>query len=727
MQILNKLGLTRLRSAAILGLGAISTAGTASADSAASAWAKTDHTQVRLVSASATTGDGPALRLGMQFKLQPGWKVYWRSPGDAGFPPHIDWKGSINLTNTKTEWPAPKRFSVLGLETLGYKDEVILPLSAKTVTPSQGASLKARVRYLTCNDICIPYEAKLSLELPPGPMTPSAHAHSIDRYSARVPGDGAAHGLAITDLRSVEKAGKSVLRLVASAEGAFTAPDAFMEGVPGLAYGKPNINLSDDGRRAIIDIAVDGLDGLDDAKGQTLDDRTFTVTLIDGKRTAEQQLTAKPGDVALDSGASNADQTAHPATGPPSLWTILLFAILGGLILNLMPCVLPVLSLKLLSLVQHGGGEPADVRMGFLASAAGIITACLALAGVLAAMKAAGSVVGWGIQFQQPWFLIGLITLVTVFACNLWGFFEVRLPAFIGNAGTGHAEGVGGHFLQGVFATLLATPCSAPFLGTAIGFALAGATADIFMVFAALGVGLALPYLAVATVPGLATRLPKPGTWMVKLRVVLGFALAATAIWLLTVLAGTSGADAALVTGALMGAAAMVLFVAHRPTGRGLKASAPALAGTFILALMVPSWLPAPATNSKTTALDGIWQPFNEAAIPKLVAEGKTVYVDVTADWCLTCLVNKGVVLSDTRVQEILADKNVVAMIADWTKPNEAISRYLARYGRYGIPFNIVYGPKMPDGVVLPELLRPGLVLDAFGQAADIKILTTSR
>lgn len=683
------------------------------ADSASSGWAETDQTKVRMIAGADGLGANRQVRLGLQFQMKPGWKVYWRSPGDAGFPPSVKWDGSRNLAAADIQWPAPLRFSVLGLETLGYKKEVVFPVAASVITPSQPADIRARVSYLTCNDICIPYEARLSLSLPPGAAKPSAHARLIDRFRASVPGNGAAHGLDIKSLHSVRDAKGARLQVVASAQTAFAAPDVFFEGAPGLTFSKPVVTMLDGGNGVLIDVAVEGLDGLDDEKGRTLDNRTFVVTLVDGRRSAEQSLAARPG----------APPTAPLSGAGVPLSSILLLAVLGGLILNLMPCVLPVLSLKLLGLVQHGGG-PKEARLGFLASAAGIIAAFLALAGALAGLKAGGMAVGWGIQFQQPWFLVGMAALVTLFACNLWGFFEVRLPQSVSDAGAGAAGGLGGHFLQGAFATLLATPCSAPFLGTAVGFALAGDAADIFMVFAALGAGLALPYLLTALFPRAATWLPKPGPWMVRLKVVLGFALAATGVWILSVLAGAAGAAAGGVAAALMAAAAGVLYWAHKPGRAGVKVSAPALAAAFLIATAAPAWLPDDGARPAASAADAIWRPFDEAAIPKLVADGKTVYVDVTADWCITCLVNKSVVLGDRRVKDLLSGGKIIAMQADWTKPSDAISRYLARHGRYGIPFNIVYGPKAPDGIALPELLSAGIVLDAFRTAAAGQILT---
>ncbi|MCH7865426.1 MAG: thioredoxin family protein, partial [Proteobacteria bacterium] len=317
--------------------------------------------------------------------------------------------------------------------------------------------------------------------------------------------------------------------------------------------------------------------------------------------------------------------------------------------------------------------------------------------------------------------------------------FEVRLPAWVSDWGehTSHVHGLGGHFLQGVLATLLATPCSAPFLGTAVGFALARGWLEIALVFTALGLGLALPYLTVAAFPALATRLPKPGPWMVTLRKILGFALAATGVWLLTVLATSVGAAAAVTVGALAAAAVAILFLARlAPDGPGRRAPL-WLAAVALAAFLVPGWLgQAPGENNggaqatgaslasgaqRSKTLKDLWTPFDEAAVAGLVRAGKTVFVDVTAEWCLTCQINKAFVLSKETVLAAFGAENVVVMQADWTRPDPAISAYLARHQRYGIPFDAVYGPGAPAGVVLPELLSEKAVLDALEKAAGSK------
>ena len=687
----------------------------------ASPWQQTEQTALRLIAATQTTGDARILKLGLHFKLKPGWKVYWRSPGDAGFPPMPDWSPSENLKTAVLHWPAPQRFEVLGLQTLGYTDEVVLPMTVELMDPAKPLRMAGEVNYLTCQEICIPYTAKLALTLPQGPVQPSPFAHLIGRFQADVPGDGSRYGLAIESAESWTQGKTTLLLVTASAASPFEAPDLYAEGPPELAFSKPTVDFSNAGRTARLRIEVYGLDALEGPKSETLAGQSLTLTLTDGKRAAERRLTVAAG-------------IGSAAGGAKSLAVILMLAVLGGLILNLMPCVLPVLSIKLLGVVGHGGGETRTVRLSFVASAAGIMAAFGVLAAALIALKAAGMTIGWGIQFQQPWFLIAMTLMVTAFACNLWGFLDFRLPRWAADWGkhSTHIQGLGGHFLQGALATLLATPCSAPFLGTAVGFALARGPVEIGAVFAALGLGLALPFLTVAAFPGLATRLPKPGPWMVTLRRFLGFALAATGVWLLSVLATGIGFGASMMVGALAAAAAGVLFLGHqRPEGAGRRTPV-WLAAAAVAAFLVPGLLgetrvgKAVATSlapdpADAQTLDALWTPFDEAAIAKLVAAGKTVFVDVTADWCLTCQINKAFVLSGSAVVAALKGPGIVVMKADWTLPDPGISAYLARHQRYGIPFDAVYGPGAPGGVVLPELLSRESVLDALEKAAGNK------
>ncbi len=641
----------------------------------------------RLVSAVEATGSLQQIRLGLHLTMPEGWKTYWRSPGDAGLPARIDWDGSTNLAGAEIRWPIPERFSLFGLETFGYEGEVVLPIVARPATPGEAMKLAASVDYLVCKDICVPLTAQIRLDLPAGSARPSEQAHLIDRFNVRVPSALTATGLAIEDVVAVGYDEKARLIVTARSDPPFEKPDLLIEGPSGLAFGKPVVERHEGGRVARFILPVHA------ATDTPVVGAPLTLTLTDGDRAAEIQLAPVAGVDGAGIG----------------LLVALLTALLGGLILNLMPCVLPVLSIKILGVVGHGGAGRLEARRAFLASSAGILASFAVLATAAVAVKAAGLTVGWGMQFQEPLFLVFMIVVVTLFAANLWGLFEVALPAGLGGAlGGAQPPGLVGHFLTGALATLLATPCSAPFLGTAIAFALSRGPGEIYAIFLALGLGLALPYLVVAGFPGAATRLPRPGAWMATLRRVLALALAATALWLLWVLSSSSGPAVSLAVGVLMIAAVVALALMSR--------ARLAVVAMIAFAFIAPQVL-GTAARLERVSDDGLWRPFDRAEIPRLVAAGSTVVVDVTADWCLTCQVNKRLVIADATIAARLKRPDIAALRADWTRPDPAIADYLASHGRYGIPFNVVYGPGRPDGVVLPELLTVAAMVEAIETA----------
>ncbi len=693
------------------------------AGSGASEWIETEHSAVRLIAASETTGHAEEVLLGLQIRLAEGWKTYWRSPGDAGYPAQIDWTGSANLAAAEVAWPAPQRFSVLGLETIGYAADVVLPITVRPARPGDDVALKAAVEYLICDDVCIPQQAELVLHLAAGPPRPSAFTHLIARFASQVPRADPGGGLTVVSAELSEDHSPPMLAIRVRSDVPFVAPDVFVEAPEAVTFGAPAVSVAASGEDAILTMPVHGTEFL----RSPLPGSPITATLVDTSGAVEQRLIVaeagngtegRAGDRAdFLAGAGAENGAPGEAAGGLSWGMILGLALLGGLILNLMPCVLPVLSIKLLGVVGHGGGDRLRVRLSFFASAAGILCSFLVLGGALASLKAMGTVVGWGMQFQQPWFLIAMILVVSVFAANLFGLFEVRLPRVIADAGerAGHVGGLGGHFLTGALATLLATPCSAPFLGTAVGFALARGTLEIIAVFVAVGIGLAAPYLGIALFPRLATRLPRPGPWMIVLRRVLGFALVVTAVWLVSVLTVQIGVAGALGAGALAAAAAGAIALGIRLSGRWAARSAAAAA--LILA-GVSFLIPQRPQLDAGTDIPEQWRAFDEQAIPDLVSSGHVVLVNVTADWCITCKVNETLVLSRSDVRGYLAAGTVVAMQGDWTRPNPAISSYLARFGRYGIPFDAVYGPGLPDGEALPELLTPEIVIAALERAA---------
>lgn len=620
--------------------------------SAAPSRIETPQATVSLIADRIAVDGASSVRIGLQYDLKDDWKVYWRSPGDAGYPATLSWQGSDNTTaeQIRTDWPVPVRFSVLGIETLGYKHQVVFPLTIPVNDPTQPLRLRLAADYLICAEICVPGQVSLALDLPAEAppdrqllADAAASAHLIDQYAAQVPAPGG-QGLSLSALTlSTDAQGRQTVSATVTALPPLTRPDLFLEGpvngITGLISGPPTIRPGPDGT---VTLSVPLTTPL------TTPLPPVRVTVADSGR-------------GLDATLIPTVTAALPETTATALLAILGIALLGGLILNIMPCVLPVLSLKLLHLVKAAGTERPVLRRSFLGTAAGIITTFLIMAGILTGLKLAGAAIGWGIQFQQPVFLGGMIVLLLLFAANLLGAFTLRLPGVIGDLA---ARPGGGAFANGVFATLLATPCSAPFLGTAVGFALARGPVEIVAIFAALGLGMSLPYLAVAAAPGLAAVLPRPGRWMVTAKRVLALPLIGTALWL----------------------------------------------GSILL----PQLLPAPAA---TAASQTLWGRFEPDRIDTLVASGQTVLVDVTADWCVTCKINKLTVLDSAEILPRLSQPGIVAMQADWTRPDPVISAFLARYGRYGIPFNVVYGPGAPEGIPLPEILTPDALISALDKA----------
>lgn len=639
--------------------------------------AATPTISARLITVQNGVGPGMSvLSAGVHLQLEEGWKTYWRSPGEVGLPPELDWSASDNVANVVMSYPAPTRFTAFDIENFGYSDAVLFPLQVTLTEPGAPVRFAVTLDVLVCAEVCIPETLNLSLDLPLATGLDAGAAELIAEWSAKVPVVGADSGM------SIEAAGfvGETLQISARSQVPFTAPDIFPEHGPYAAFGAPEIVLGEGGRSLWAALPV-----LNAGEG------AMQITLTDGARAAT--LAATFG-------------SAPPRPATQGLWTVLALAVLGGLILNVMPCVLPVLSIKLTSALGAAGKSPARIRAGFLASAAGVMAFFWVLAGILIALKSAGAAIGWGVQFQSPVFLALIIAVLVLFAANLLGWFEITLPQRWAT-GLAQTEGKGGwlgDFATGAFAAVLATPCSAPFLGTAVTYALSRGGSEIALVFTALGLGLALPYLLIAARPGIVARLPKPGMWMVWVKWAMAGLLGLTALWLLGVLLATSGPM--LVTGLVI--LCLVALVVLVRKVRALVV-APAL---LVGAAALPVILPASAPISMDA---GAWERFERAAIPVRVAAGEVIFVDVTAAWCLTCKANKALVLDRAEVAAALAQ--ITRMQADWTRPDPDIQAYLNDHGRFGIPFNIVYGPGAPDGVALPELLTPQAVLAAISTA----------
>lgn len=700
----------------LLGFAAVATlafgapATTATAD--ASFWMQGVQSEVRVISPYTATGENEAtVPLGLEFKMNEGWHIYWRTPGEAGLPPQLDYGQSLNIQDVSFSWPVPVRDVQFGIETFIYKDTVVLPFDVTLQQPGQPLDLRGRVDFLICEEVCIPDTVDVAFSLPGGPARVAANeAALLNTFETRIPSEnGGSVGLTVESIafEPTTDPEKPALigHLVTNVSSVFemTKPDVFAEVPDGYFVRKPTVSLADDAMTGSLRSPV----FRENWATAEPSDAAFTITVADGIRGVE--LTPfrlldgfGTGDKALAAIPDALDLSL------PTLLGMLVLAVIGGFILNFMPCVLPVLSLKMFSVVSHGGQADRKIRLSFAATAAGILVSFLILALIFAGLKLAGASFGWGVQFTQPIFILALLVVLLGFALNLFGLFEIPNIPGLGGLGA-NQRGFLGDFTSGILATLLATPCSAPFLGTAIGFALAAPVMILILIFMFVGVGLALPYFAVIAFPKLASVMPKPGRWMLRLRQVLGLALVVTAVWLLGVLLKQWGVGsdwrwaAALIAGAAFATGAY--FAKWRTAGLGAAAAAIPLALIII------------ASPQAAVSKDAIFQPFTEAALQAALDEGKTVFVDVTADWCLTCKTNKIRAINVPEVKAELAKNDVVALQADWTTYDPSITTYLASLGRRAIPFDAVYSGKTGEVEVLPELLSANNVLEALDRA----------
>jgi suppressor for copper-sensitivity B len=663
--------------------------------------------EVRLVSAVSAMGNLQELPLGLEFRLAPGWKIYWRTPGEAGLPPTLD----LQMANgaplqSQIEWPVPKRFNAFGFDNFGYADAVILPVAVRGYDRGAALQIRGQIEALVCSDICVPLAGALRLDLADGPAEPSSMAMVIAQFAAKVPRIDA---LSPIKIATAWQSGSQLKIGFAATSQPVT--EIFVEGPAGIAFKQPVFanNI------AVIDVEGDLKTPL---AGQTVD-----LTVIAGDDfTTQSIIVAKDAPLAGSFAAGKPMPTDAGAMA--QFWTVIGFAFLGGLILNLMPCVLPVLAIKLAAIIEASGQSRGFVRLRFGAGAMGILSSFAILAAGLAALRLAGGQIGWGIQFQSPVFLAIMLLVLGLFTLNMLDRFFLPIPAFLQASFRGDGQNTNGQntnqqarpailfgdFMAGMLATLLATPCSAPFVGSAVTVALTGDMAQLFAVFMAMGAGLAAPWGLVVLFPALVGFLPRPGHWMVWLKRGLAGLLIATMIWLGWLLQTIQGGPAALLLLGLIGFVFLAILCRQKI---GIL-----LAGAGLFAGL--AFLPAPAIVAPQ-ANGLVWQVWSNDASAAARAEGKLVFVDVTADWCITCKANKALVLETAPIAPMLAalvdDGKLVMLKADWTRPDPRIAAFLASHDRFGIPFNIIYGPKAPEGVLLGELLRADMVENALIKA----------
>ncbi|HEX5753040.1 MAG TPA: thioredoxin family protein [Archangium sp.] len=681
---------------------------------------------------------GDAFRVGVRFRMDPGWHIYWKNPGESGLASEVTWD-TPGTTVGALQWPAPSTFRTSDgyITTFGYADEVLLFAEARASGQAQGSlQLSAAADVLVCEVHCLPAQLMLTRNLPVGPRTQPDPEHEpvFAAAHARVPvaPESSGHGVTLALDTKPLTAGQPFTGTL-SVTGPQGQPVSvgdkdffYPERIPGIA----RLTLS----------PVAGSPGTFKLEGEAAPD----VPAQEPRLTGVLRL-GSPGPTALTVSLPLASVVAaapgaapvakavaaqkSPAVAAPvaaesslSLGLVLLFAFLGGALLNLMPCVFPVLALKAYGFTRTVHAERGKVGLHALAYAGGIVGSLLVLAGVVLALRAGGSSVGWGFQFQEPLFVAAVAAVLVAFALNLFGVFNVGTDgtALVEKVDSSHgfARSAG----EGVLAVVLATPCSAPLLGTAVGFALAAGPATVLATFFMLGVGLALPFCLLVLVPGLTKFLPKPGAWMERGKQLLGFALLGTTVWLVWVMGGLTGVDGMarlLAFLAVVGLGAWLYGLVQGASG-GRKAAGVA---AVVAVLAVGGFLSlrfdetGPAVRKASLVAEA--QPWDETAVAAALKAGQPVFIDFTADWCLTCKFNERTVLTREDVRAAFAQHKVAFFVADWTRRDERISAKLAEFGRAGVPMYLVVSPAAPDKPeVLPELLTSDSVTDAVRRAA---------
>ncbi len=681
-----------------LGLGQSAHAASDSADVA--------HLHVQFMIPGQSLQPGTANHAGLYFKLEPGWHIYWKNAGDSGEPPSMKWTLPDGITASPIEFPAPKRLPLGPLMDFGYENEVMFPFSINVAESMKHGpvTLQTKASWLVCREVCIPGKAELEIKRDVGTVglvasTGEPEASLWQRWSSAVPKPPSENTKIVfqpsaTGFRVGVTTGKKEI------EAAFFPADQDILDNPAPQKVTPT------SKGLILDLKKDSNLTANPAQ------LNGVLELSDGRA---YEIAALPGTVAAPA----------PALEWSAFFRIAGFAFLGGLILNLMPCVFPVLFLKGLALVNSGNEERHKLRNHGIVYTLGILVSFWALVALLLALRAAGSVLGWGFLFQSPIFLALMAALLFFLGLSLAGQFEIGLSLTSAGGSLAAKQGYAGSFFTGVLAVVVATPCTAPFMGVAVGYALSQAPAITFAVFTALALGLALPYFALTLQPAWTRLLPRPGPWMEILRQAVSVPIFATVIWLAWVLAQAYGAA----TLAALLAAFLLLAIAGwflgRWPARRWATSVAALILLCVIGLAVAGERMANdngASAGSTVAttpgkvVAGAWEPWSAEAVTRYQSQGRPVFVDFTASWCLSCQVNERVALQRPEVQQAFQTGNVALLKADWTRHDEAITQALQSLDRSGVPAYVLYAPGQSAPELLPEVLTPGIVTDALGK-----------
>ena len=643
---------------------------------------------VTLVSETDAVAPGTPFRAGLHFRLAPGWHTYWKNPGDAGAPPDVELTLPPGSEAGPIVWPTPQRVAEGPLMTYAYTGDLLLPFSVTPGRHTGGTIVQAHAQWLVCKDICVPEEGDFRLELPAGTPAPSAQAPLFAAHDRQAPRPSPWQAV-VGDDGTLLVQGPELT--TATVVDAWFIPD--VQGV-------------------IRDSAAQPL---------TVWQGGFTLALKAGK--AFQPGEGLSGILCVrDRSGLETDVALHAKPGvvpppPPTmrLQRMLGLAFVGGLILNLMPCVFPVLAMKIVGLAGAARGR---ARMHAVAYTAGVLAAFAVVGAALLAARSAGAAAGWGFQFQSPTFVAAMAWLLFAVGLNLSGVFQIGTGLVGAGQGLTRHSGQLGSFFTGLLAVVVATPCTAPFMGVAIAAGLAAPPAVTMLVFLVMGLGMAAPYVVLAVVPSLGRAAPKPGRWMEILRQALAFPMYGATAWLVWVISQEAGPGGVLGTSAglvLLGFGAWVLGITQSATDRTRRVGQSAAVAALLAALAVLSGIAsAPATSA--AVIEAGAEPFSAARLAALRAAGRPVFVNMTAAWCVTCLLNERVAISSEAVQRAFADRRVTYLKGDWTRQNPEITRYLRENGRDGVPLYVYYPPR-GEPAVLPQILTESTVLSELARS----------
>jgi thiol:disulfide interchange protein/DsbC/DsbD-like thiol-disulfide interchange protein len=697
-----------------------------------------NRVQVELIPEVTTARPGEAFWVALRMRIAPQWHTYWQNPGDSGLPTTLAWNLPAGASAGALVYPVPHRLPVGPLMNYGYEKEVVL-LAQVTLPAAFGEMMlraSAQAEWLVCKDVCIPESATVGFQLPVAPVAASPDP----RFQALFAQARSALPAAVAGWTASARVADGRLQIALRLPAGSTAPAGELyffnaaEGQVDHARAQA-VTRHRDGVLLEVPLLAQPPVPIERLAGVLVAAGGFGASLPPGivieapLSSALADLGPRLSGATVSTSAAPGPGVAAPSAAAPAIGLIfaLLLAFAGGLILNLMPCVFPVLSIKALSMVEQGARDPRGLRRNGLAFGAGVLLSFLGLAAVLLALRASGEQIGWGFQLQSPAFVAAMAVLFTLLALNLAGVFEIglRLASAAGNVEA--RAGSSGSFMNGVLAVAVAAPCTAPFMGAALGYALVQPPAAALAVFAALALGMAAPYMLLCLVPALSRMLPPPGPWMVTFKQAMVFPLLGTVAWLTWVLGLQAGINAVLGMLAglvLIACAAWIYGRFAGPTARPApRAVALASTALFAVAGLYAAWpgenaQPAPIAQAHTAGDSLDWQPWSAARVAELRAQGRPVFIDFTAAWCVTCQANKRLVLDTAAVTQHMSERKVATLRADWTRRDRAITEALAGYGRTGIPVYVLYLPGRAQPILLPELLTRDIVLAALDQGS---------